>query len=146
MAKRTPYVEAFWAKVSKSDGCWLWTAHVGRDGYGRYRCSMAHRVAYELLVGPIPEGLHIDHLCRVRNCVNPAHLEAVTCKENVMRGVGVTVSLAGRTHCLHGHEFTPENTYLRRRHSTLIRVCRRCKADSQAKLRRKRNAKSRFAS
>lgn len=86
-------VAAFWRKVTKTDGCWLWTgARAGRATlqYGNTRWSRrvryAHRVAYELLVGPVPDGLELDHLCRVPLCVNPAHLEAVTRSENVRRG------------------------------------------------------------
>lgn len=85
--------ERFWPKVERvEDGCWLWTASLTGDGYGRISLGgkfgpmgLAHRVAYELLVGPIPEGLELDHLCRVRRCVNPEHLEPVTHAENVRR-------------------------------------------------------------
>ena len=74
--------ERFWAKVDKTDDCWLWTANRTNAGYGHFwldrRMVLAHRFAYELLIGPIPDGLTLDHLCRVRACVNPAHLEAVT--------------------------------------------------------------------
>lgn len=83
----------FWAKVDRTtgDACWPWTARLDRDGYGTLkmptgRSIRAHRFAYELLVGPIPEGLVIDHLCRNRRCVNPAHLEPVTAEENWRRG------------------------------------------------------------
>src|SRR6266496_2265386 len=90
-------VTRFWAKVDRSGGsraCWLWTGKTGRDGYGRIGLGgrgalvrvRAHRFAYELLIGPIPDGLQIDHLCRVRHCVNPAHLEPVTQRENILRG------------------------------------------------------------
>lgn len=81
----------FWAKVDKTDSCWLWTASVNQLGYGRFRVDnttrvTAHRYAYETLVGPIPDGQELDHLCRVRSCVNPAHLEPVSHRENVLRG------------------------------------------------------------
>jgi hypothetical protein len=93
---RRPLAERFWEKVDKSapGGCWLWTAATKSHGYGfvaiakvegRSILRQAHRVAYELTHGPIPDGLEIDHLCRVRNCVNPAHLEAVTHSENCRR-------------------------------------------------------------
>lgn len=88
--KPKPVAERFWAKVHKTDSCWLWTASLTFgygsfwDGKGQVR---AHRFAYELLVDPIPEGLQLDHLCRIRHCVNPDHLEAVTNAENVQRGV-----------------------------------------------------------
>lgn len=72
----------FWSKVEKTDMCWLWTGVKRPAGYGRFGGAQAHRVAYELLVGPIPAGLELDHLCRVPGCVNPAHLEPVTKAEN----------------------------------------------------------------
>jgi len=79
----------FWSYVEKTETCWLWTGHLTDDGYGRLGINgqlvLAHRFAYELLVGPIPEGLHLDHLCRVRHCVKPDDLEPVTPAENVRR-------------------------------------------------------------
>lgn len=95
-----PWEQRFWAKVNKTPGCWLWTAATSK-GYGSFgmpdrRQRLAHRLSYELLVGPIPEGLVLDHLCRVRNCVNPAHLEPVTAAENTRRGLL-------RTRCHRGH-------------------------------------------
>lgn len=85
-------VARFWSKVDKRPGgCWLWTGTMLRSGYGQFRLGLghvrAHRFAYELLVGPIPEGLTLDHLCRVTACVNPLHLEPVTLSENVKRAV-----------------------------------------------------------
>lgn len=75
----------------QADGCWLWTGTVLGSGYGQFRVGMghvrAHRFAYELLVGPIPEALTLDHLCRVTSCVNPLHLEPVTASENIKRAV-----------------------------------------------------------
>lgn len=108
-------VERFWSKVEQTDSCWLWLASLSAEGrYGRFcirgKDRRAHRVAYELLVGPIPEGMTIDHLCRVRHCVNPSHLEAVTMKVNVLRGNAFSATNARKTHCIHGHEFTPRNT------------------------------------
>jgi hypothetical protein len=136
-------LERFWGQVGKGhpSGCWVWAGRQTVKGYGTisffsspYR---AHRVAYELLVGPIPDGLVIDHLCRNRLCVNPDHLEPVTIKENVMRGVGLTARLASATHCVNGHEFTPENTGINAGH----RFCRECnRANSRA-----RRAKDRAA-
>lgn len=79
----------FMAKVDQSGDCWLWTAHVNADGYGVFRfdgqMGGAHRFAWRLLVGEVPDGMELDHLCRVRHCVNPAHMEVVTHAENVRR-------------------------------------------------------------
>ena len=105
---------SFWERISFERDHWMWTGSISPQGYGTFSVSgvgfLAHRWSYEHFVGPIPEGLHIDHLCRVRACVNPAHLEPVTCQVNVLRGVGPTAAHAVKTHCKHGHEFTPENT------------------------------------
>ena len=103
-------------------GCWLWTGATDRGGYGRIGSGrrgrgtlLAHRAMYEIDKGPIPDGLGLDHLCRVRCCVNPAHLDPTTTGENARRAAGLgTMGQAGRkkTHCPQGHEYTPENTYL----------------------------------
>lgn len=115
----------FWNKAAiwPPTDCWLWQGCVTTaNGYGRFgpwkgKVHWAHRVAYELAKGPIPKGLTIDHLCRTRRCVNPAHLEAVTASVNVRRG-GCSLL----THCKHGHPFDEANTY--RRGGT--RCCRAC--------------------
>lgn len=108
------YDERFWSKVDASGPCWEWTAGVGVGGYGRFalsrlndktRCVYAHRYSYELLVGEIPEGLVIDHLCRNRKCVNPDHLEPVTQQENVLRGNGVTATNAKKDRCPKNHPY-----------------------------------------
>ena len=110
--------------------CWYWALAYDVKGYGRAwfsgRQHKAHRLVYELLIGKIPEGLELDHLCRNRLCVNPSHLEPVSHAENVRRGK------AGRhhrskTHCVNGHEYTPENTYLRPTQLKGLRDCRKCR-------------------
>jgi hypothetical protein len=122
-------VKRFCAKFPiGGSGCWGWEAAKDTTGYGRFwdgsRVVPAHRVSYELFVGPITEGLHIDHLCRNRGCVNPSHLEPVTQRENMMRGVSPAAAANRRTSCVHGHEYTAENTYLWRG-SRHCMTCRR---------------------
>jgi hypothetical protein len=124
----------FWAKVDKSDGCWDWTGYKTATGYGRVQgTKYAHRVAYELQVGPIPDGLEIDHLCRNRGCVNPAHLEVVTHQENQLRGNGPCGLNARKTHCPRGHEYTEKNTRVYQGH----RMCRTCRRDDERERRRR---------
>ena len=121
----------FWSKVDRRgpEECWPWMGTRNRNGYGQIsfdgRGQMVHRVAYELCVGPIPEGLTLDHLCRVRHCVNPAHLEPVTQQENLARTVGwFGANQRRKTHCPKGHPYDEENTYITRRGH---RACRECK-------------------
>jgi hypothetical protein len=110
--------ERFWTHVDRRgpDECWEWTSKKWR-GYGywtlRGKNWRVHRYSYTIMVGPIPEGMTIDHLCRNRGCVNPAHLEVVTHRENTLRGTGPSAQNARKTHCKRGHEFTPENTLLK---------------------------------
>lgn len=122
-------------------GCWLWTGHTRKDGYGvvdeRGKKYLAHRVSYLLLRGEIPTDT-LDHVCRNKTCVNPHHLEAVSRGENVMRGETISARNAAKTHCVKGHPFDEENTrvsYFAGRAPR--RSCRAC--DREGK-REKRNA------
>lgn len=107
--------ESFWNHVDKSpEGCWLWTGPLRpKDGYGVWRSGPAHRAAFLSAGGSIPDGYQIDHLCRVRNCVNPAHLEAVTPQENIRRSMCPPALNAQKTHCPQGHPYDEVNTYVR---------------------------------
>jgi hypothetical protein len=116
----------FIARIQFTETCWIWTGKIQVDGYGRWgkNGQPAHRAAYEFFIGAIPNGLQLDHLCRVRPCVNPTHLEPVTALENSRRSRPYR-KLA--THCKHGHPFDEANTrygfnYARR----WIRFCRTC--------------------
>jgi hypothetical protein len=108
-------------------GCWFWTGNTDKNGYGRIsigaKARRAHRVAYEALVGPVPPGRQLDHLCRVPSCINPDHLEPVSPRENVMRGLTPAAANASKTHCPKGHPYDEENTY---RRSDGSRGCREC--------------------
>lgn len=123
-------LEWAFARIEIGD-CWVWRGPLDPYGYGRAKRARtdkyrrAHRLIYELLVGAIPDGLTVDHLCRVRACVNPDHMELVTHVENNRRGFSVSAQAARQARCLRGHEFTPENTY-RPRGAPGTRVCRAC--------------------
>lgn len=118
----------FWDKVRQEGDCWLWTAYT-TGGYGRFRANRqnwaAHRLAYEELVAPIPNGLVLDHLCRNRTCINPDHLDPVTPGVNVLRGETFVRTNAEKTHCINGHEYTPDNTGSQSS-STPKRYCKQC--------------------
>jgi hypothetical protein len=128
----------FLRKIIYSEtGCLLWTGAVAPNGYGRLGESAAHRFSYELWIGPIPAGLVIDHLCRVRRCVNPMHLEAVTSRENILRGVGPTAQKARQTHCKYGHELSGANLRVR---ADGGRDCRRCSVIRSLEHKRRKSA------
>jgi hypothetical protein len=125
---RRSLADRLWSRVEKTDTCWLWTG-ANWNGYGQIRADnrvrLVHRVSYELLVGPIPEGFQIDHLCRVHNCVNPAHLEAVTPRTNNLRGTSAAAVAARRTHCPQNHPYDNENTHINARGHRRCRACNR---------------------
>lgn len=120
------HADRFWAKVEKTDSCWLWHGALhagGRTGYGWTGSELAHRFAYESLHGPIPDSLTLDHLCRVRLCVNPNHLEPVTIAVNTLRGEAPTV-VAHRTGvCGRGHRLTGANLYITPNGRQRCRAC-----------------------
>lgn len=117
-------VERFWSHFEREPGgCWLWTGYLDRDGYGKFGRFRSARFSYAFLVAPIPDRYEVDHLCRNRSCVNPSHLEAVPQRENWRRGQSPSQLAAQKTHCKHGHEFTPENTQIRKNGN---RACKEC--------------------
>ena len=124
--------ERLWLKVQKTDSCWLWTGGTNNYGYGLFwhnkKMRLAHRVAYETINGFIPEGMQIDHLCRVRQCVNPSHLEVVTSKVNTSSGKGLASINAKKTHCPQGHSYSGDNLFLDNRGFRNCRECHRIKS------------------
>ena len=138
---RTPELEErFWAKVDKTADCWNWTAsRSGKDKYGQFfiykqnrrpYMGLAHRVAYELEIGPIPDGMTLDHLCKNTRCVNPAHLEVVTRGDNARRGVPRN---AKKTHCPKGHRYDRVDTWFDSRSGKEVtaRRCNSCRRESE---------------
>lgn len=110
--------------------CWMWSGYRQQHGYGvvsngRSKKTVAHRAVYEEMVGPIPEGMELDHLCRQRGCVNPAHLEPVTRQENVLRGTSFAARNATKTECPKGHPYDETNTLIDTAGSRRCRACRR---------------------
>lgn len=121
--------------IDDTTGCWNYTRHLNKGGYGAITTSKfgsihekyIHRAMYRFLIGPIPKGLHIDHLCRNRGCGNPMHMEAVTAAVNVLRGVGPCSINAGKTHCSNGHPYDGHNLIIKKRRTGLVyRACRIC--------------------
>lgn len=138
MPAHMPLAEQLASKYVEGPGCWEWTGALShtrkgpaypeftrRVEPGKYRVFKGHRAMYELHVGPIPEGYVVDHLCENTRCVRPDHLRAVTQRENILRGDGMSARHAAQTHCVRGHAFDEENTYVDKRGSRQCRACRR---------------------
>ena len=125
----TEAVARFWSYINKTPTCWLWTGVPNDQGYGQLRIDnikvYGHRLAYHLMRGPIPAGMQVDHICRVRHCVNPDHLEVVSHRTNTLRGISPHAVNKRKTHCDHGHEYTPANTLWMGR--PIRRRCRECR-------------------
>ncbi len=129
-AKRKPPptdAEIVLARVERVDDCWLWTGARHNAGYGQYGkpARLAHRMSYEAFVGPIPDGLTVDHLCRNRLCVNPSHLEPVALAVNVLRGESLPAKNARKTHCPKGHPYDETNTHITKQGWRICKACKR---------------------
>lgn len=137
----------FWAKVRIRPGCWLYTGYIDKKGYGRfsvrpdgggeYDSTLAHDFAYEQLIGPIPEGKVLDHAeCDNPSCPNPFHVAPTTNRLNVLRGKGPSAINSRKTHCIRGHPFDAENTYIRKSSPYGFRG-RRCRICDKARLQKR---------
>lgn len=138
---RSGWEGRFWRKVEKADSCWIWRGARSGEGYGLMtiggRRRLTHRLSWLLHEGPIPIDKHLDHLCRVRQCVNPAHLEVVTSRQNTMRGTNQVVRNAAVTQCPQGHPYDDANTY---DIPTGGRACRECRRRQSREYQRKTRA------
>lgn len=153
---KKPTEERFWSFVNKNGpvvslelgACWIWTGHLDVNGYGRFRPDRngssigSHKFAWEQANGPFPEGLEPDHLCRLRSCVNPAHLEPVTHRINMLRGNTIIAKNSAKTTCFLGHPFDDANTRI---DSQGARLCRICEKTRSAKYRRYRPSRAKVA-
>lgn len=135
MRKSRPAIDRFAEKIALTEnGCIEWVASLNNMGYGTFafgggKSTVAHRWSYEHHVGPIPEGMSLDHLCRNRACVNPSHLEPVTQGTNLLRAVGVGKANTRKTHCPAGHPYAGDNLYMAP--SRPNRMCRTCRRGSK---------------
>lgn len=148
--------DRFFSRVVQSGDCWLWTGPVGSSGYGNWHGTerVVHRWIYEHMIGPIPPGLHLDHLCRVRRCVNPYHLDPVPQRVNNQRAYSEAFRLAAleaatrsaakrraaalaQTHCKRGHEYTEQNTIWQKGRT---RVCRACANEAARRYQQRKKA------
>lgn len=142
ISNKTPiHVKLILYSEDGPNGCRVWMRGRNTHGYGRVsyngKWCAAHRVSYETFVGPIPAGLDLDHLCRNRACINPAHLEPVTEKENALRGIGFCALNAAKTHCKYNHHLDGDNLYIYQYRGRLQRQCRVCREARRAKHRAK---------
>ena len=131
--------ERFWEKVDKTNSCWNWTAAKSKLGYGRLKVNrndlLAHRFSYEMVHGMIDPELCLDHLCRNRACVNPAHLEPVSIGENIRRGLAKAGINFNKTHCIRNHLLSGDNLYLTNDGRRQCRACGRIRtAQSRMKM------------
>jgi len=138
----TPTIDRVLARLGPYPGpgpCWLWPGSLTSSGYGKVKpgpeggTCLVHRLTYLHMVGPVPDGLDLDHLCRVKACANPAHLDPVTRAVNLARGEH---NHRGKTHCKRGHAFTPENTYVSSKNATW-RVCAECQREASRRYRQR---------
>lgn len=114
--------QRFWSKVIRADYCWLWQGSLNSAGYGSFGGMGAHCYSYQVLHGPIPSGMEIDHLCQNKRCVNPQHMEVVSHRENCLRAGGWAAKHSNATHCPAGHPYDEGNTQRRRGR----RYCKKC--------------------
>lgn len=141
-----PLIDRLNSRIDRTDSCWIWSGKVDKTGYGSFgmrvekasRTRTAHKIVYETLVGEVPEGMQLDHLCKVPLCVNPEHLEIVTPRENTLRSDGIAAINARKTHCVHGHEFSVTNTYTHPKRGS--RHCRKCMSAASMKYQNKNKA------
>ena len=129
-------IEIFASRIRFSPGgCWLWQGGRTTAGYSRFRGEYGHRWSHRFFIGEIPAGLEIDHLCGIRNCVNPEHLEAVTHRENVMRSDSVSARNAAKVSCPNGHSYLdPDNLYITAGGHRACRTCMTAYSSSARKL------------